>query len=289
MKGKNCYQSQGKKHYFPWITCDPETGGLSVIFYDDRNVGGNQCEVYCANSMDGGETWEDFKVSDVSFTPSPIPGLADDYMGDYLGIIARGGIVYPVWTDTREGFMTYTSPYFTNNLPSPSDLFVFLDDATGETDLIWQYDESKDFLFFNVYIEGELLGTTTDTIYSDVLPDYGVYTYSVTAVHDDGESVAASASIQWGDAHIAVTPEFLNVNLEIGSSTTKTVIVENVGELELEYTVTPLVTNKKSSKDYCPASGGCDEYISKVVFGDIDNSSSCDNCGMYSTLEEGYF
>lgn len=276
---------EGRKHYFPWITCDPETGILSVIFYDDRDVGGNQCEVYCANSMDAGETWEDFKVSDVSFTPSPIPGLAEDYMGDYLGIIARGGIVYPVWTDTRdELFMTYVSPYVTNNLPSPSDLFVFLDDATGETDLIWQYDESKDFLFFNVYIDGALLGTTTDTMYSDVLLDYGVYTYSVTAMHDDGESVAASASIQWGDAHIAVTPEFLNVNLEIGNSTTETLIVENVGELELEYTVSPLLTSKKGGKDYCPASGGCDEHIGQVIFGDINNTSACDNYADYTDL-----
>jgi hypothetical protein len=81
---------QGSKHYFPWITCDPENGILSVVFYDDRNVGGSDCEVYCANSFDGGETWEDFKVSDVSFTPSPIPGLADGYMGDYLGIPGLG-------------------------------------------------------------------------------------------------------------------------------------------------------------------------------------------------------
>ncbi|MBM3436792.1 MAG: exo-alpha-sialidase, partial [Bacteroidetes bacterium] len=48
----------GKKHYFPWIVCDPETGILSVIFYDDRNVSSSQCEVWCANSMDGGATWE---------------------------------------------------------------------------------------------------------------------------------------------------------------------------------------------------------------------------------------
>jgi len=233
--------------------------------------------------MDGGETWEDFKVSDVFFTPSAIPGLANGYMGDYLGIVARGSMVYPTWTDNRDGlYMTYVSPYVTNNLPKPTNLFVFLDEETGETDLIWEYEDSKDFLFFNVYRDGELLGTTTDTTYADALPDYGVYVYGVTAMHDDGESVAASASIQWGNPHISVTPEELNVNLVIGTSTVKQVIVENVGELDLEYSVTPLVTNKKSSKDYCPASGGCDEYISNVTFGDIDNSSSCDGYGDYT-------
>ncbi|MCK5838198.1 MAG: exo-alpha-sialidase, partial [Bacteroidales bacterium] len=53
----------GKEHYFPWITCDPVYGTISVIFYDDRNVASNQDEVFCAVSSDGAATWEDFKVS----------------------------------------------------------------------------------------------------------------------------------------------------------------------------------------------------------------------------------
>jgi hypothetical protein len=36
---------------------------------------------------------------------------------------------------------------------------------------------------------------------------------------------------------------------------------------------------------YCDASGGCDnEYISRVIVGDIDNSSGCDNYGDYTNL-----
>jgi hypothetical protein len=102
----------GKEHYLPWITCDPVMGGLSVIFYDDRNVSSTDCEVFVAVSLDGGNIWSDFKVSDVSFTPSPIPGLANSYFGDYLGISARGGKVYPCWTDNRDGrAMAYVSPF----------------------------------------------------------------------------------------------------------------------------------------------------------------------------------
>ena len=274
----------GKKHYFPWICCDPESGILSVVFYDDRNVGSTQDEVYCANSFDGGETWEDFKVSDVAFTPSQVPGSAGGYMGDYLGITARGSKVYPVWTDTRNNkWMTYVSPYVTNNLPKPTNLTLQLDEVTGDVTMGWMF-EGKEFLYFNVYREGELLGTTTELTYSDVLPDYGVYQYSVTAMHDDGESVPSVASIQWGNPHIYVTPEEINTNLVIGTSTTETIVVKNVGELELEYTVSPLINNKKSGKDYCDASGGCDEYISNVTFGDINNSSSCDNYHDYTNL-----
>ncbi len=103
----------GKQHFFPWITCDPVTGGLCVIFYDDRNVGSTEVEVFVAWSYDGGLTWNDFRVSDFSFTPAPIPGLAVNYFGDYIGIQSRNMKVYPVWTDNRSGSgaVTYVSPF----------------------------------------------------------------------------------------------------------------------------------------------------------------------------------
>ena len=28
----------GKEAYFPWITCDPATGTIAVVYYDDRDV-----------------------------------------------------------------------------------------------------------------------------------------------------------------------------------------------------------------------------------------------------------
>jgi PKD repeat protein len=117
----------GKQHYFPWITCDPITGYLSVIFYDDRNVSSAQCEVFVANSLNAGDSWEDFKVSDVAFTPEPIPYLAGGYMGDYLGISAVGGRVYPTWTDNRTGVtLTYTSPFDLSLVPA-----AFFEKSTG--------------------------------------------------------------------------------------------------------------------------------------------------------------
>ncbi len=124
----------GKQHYFPWITCDPANGNLSVIFYDDRAVSSSQCEVFVANSIDGGETWTDFKVSDVVFTPQPISGLADSYFGDYLSITALDRNVYPCWTDNRTGSaMTYVSPYTLG--PPPNQPYVIyssslIDDVT---------------------------------------------------------------------------------------------------------------------------------------------------------------
>lgn len=100
-----------KQHYFPWVTVDQANGTVSVVFYDNRNCENNQAEAWLAWSLTGGATWEDMKVSDVTFTPSPIPNMASQYMGDYLAIAAYGGITYPAWTDTRSGHcLTYCSP-----------------------------------------------------------------------------------------------------------------------------------------------------------------------------------
>jgi hypothetical protein len=109
--------NSSRRTYYPWVTCDPVTGNLSVVYYDNRNdpSPGNShlIEVYVNNSTDGGISWcDEFKVSDVQFTPSPISGLAFGYQGDYIGVSARGGKVYPVWADNRQGnVLTWVSGY----------------------------------------------------------------------------------------------------------------------------------------------------------------------------------
>lgn len=276
---------QGNEHYFPWITCDPSTGDLSVVFYDDRNVGGVQCEVFCANSLDAGETWEDFKVSDVAFTPAPIPGLAGGYMGDYLGITARDSYVYPCWTDNRTGTcMTYVSPFTLNTLSRPYELSLELDEETGMVDLEWHYQEAPNFTNFIVYRDGEVIAEPTDTIYTDQLPDYGIYTYNVTAMYDpDGESPPAAGNIQWGNPHILVSPDEMEQTLAPDSTATQYLNITNIGELELHYNISTFILNK-GSKAYCDASGGCDEYIGQVEFGEINNTSGCDEYADYTAM-----
>jgi hypothetical protein len=113
----------GKKHYFSWITCDPKTGTLNVIFYDDRNVSSTEVEAWVATSCNGGNNWIDFKVSDVSFTPNVGIG---GYFGDYLGISSYDNVVYPVWTDNRTGTaLAYTSPFIlTDSCNCAEDLVI---------------------------------------------------------------------------------------------------------------------------------------------------------------------
>ncbi len=278
----------GKESYFPWITSDPESGVLSCIFYDDRDVSSTQVEAWVSSSYDGGTTWEDFRVSDVAFTPQPIAGLAGGYMGDYLGISARGGIVYPVWPDNRNGYIqAFVSPFETNTREKPTDLTVVLtNDITGQTDLNWNFPGAPTFQFFIVYRDGVQITTTTDPFYTDILPTFGLYNYTVTAMHDDGESSGENGSVQWGNPNISVTPGFLEETLQPDEMSVKVLTITNTGELDLTYNIdTQIITTLTNPQVFCGASGGGgDEYISRVEFGDIDNSSAQTFYGDYTAL-----
>ncbi len=265
---------QGKAHYDPWIACDPANGILSVIFYDNRNVNSNQAEAWAAVSTNAGSNWEDFKVSDVSFTPSPIPGLASGYFGDYLGITAYDGKVYPCWTDNRTGSaMTYVSVFETINIQIPYDLEVAIDDESGQADLTWNFNVTDGFEYFNVYRNGELLGNTNDEFFTDQLPEYGYYTYEVKSFYGDaGESAPATVNTQWGSASIEAVPNEVTAVLYQDETAIKQIKLYNNGELELEFELAPFF-NKSSLPHYQAAKGGGDEYISNVVFQSIHNSS----------------
>ncbi len=282
-------QGAGKKHYFGWITCDPATGTLSMIFYDDRNVSSSQVEVFCANSIDAGDTWEDFKVSDVAFSPSPLPGYASQYFGDYLGISARNGKVYPVWTDNRSGTaLAYTSPYVTSTMMPPTALNAQLNDETGQVNLTWTHEAGPTFDHYNIYRGFSLIGTTVLPIYSDMLPGYGSYRYQVTAVYIiEGESAPAIADVQWGDAQAETDPASIEVFVLPESTSSFIMDLANTGELPLEYTSTfSLPGNaREAGLAYCTGIGGCGgEGIAGVVYGDVSNFSECNSYSDYSDL-----
>jgi hypothetical protein len=87
--------------FFPWMTVDPLTGIIWVVFYDRRNATDAATEVYVARSEDGGETFVNFPVSDSAFTP-----LSTVFFGDYINIAARGGKIYPIWMRMDESYLS---------------------------------------------------------------------------------------------------------------------------------------------------------------------------------------
>jgi hypothetical protein len=128
----------GKDQWSPWLSCDPVTGFLVVVFYDSRDFPANDmANTYVAVSRDDGATWEDFRVSDAAWSGDGSgTGFGSNYAGDYIGIAARNGRVYPVWTDRRASggrLSTWASPFLLADPidpMSPTGVRAFSDFAT---------------------------------------------------------------------------------------------------------------------------------------------------------------
>ncbi len=102
----------GKQQFLTWMTIDQVTGYLWFVFYDRRNYDDTRTDVYMAVSKDGGETFENFKVSESPFIPN-----SNVFFGDYTGISAHNNIVRPIWTRLDDfNLSVWTAildPYFT--------------------------------------------------------------------------------------------------------------------------------------------------------------------------------
>ena len=92
------------------ISASPDGQTLTVSFYDQRDSGGNTvlCNLYLAQSFDGGVTWQpNIRLTSETTDASLAPLTDSGYMlGDYLGIAPTTDVnvpAVPVWVDTRTG------------------------------------------------------------------------------------------------------------------------------------------------------------------------------------------
>ncbi len=92
------------QQFFPWLAVDPVNGTVAVVYYDRRNGTGDATEVYVARSTDGGLTFQNFPVSDTPFTP-----FERVFFGDYIGVAAQAGRIYPIWTRMDAGELSIWS------------------------------------------------------------------------------------------------------------------------------------------------------------------------------------
>lgn len=84
--------------FFTALTIDQHTGYVYCVFYDRRNYTDNSTDVYLAVSKDGGQTFENIRISERPFTPIKGP-----FFGDYNDISAVNGHIRPIWTRMDSG------------------------------------------------------------------------------------------------------------------------------------------------------------------------------------------
>jgi len=82
----------GREQFLTWTAIDMITGYVYIVFYDRRNYPDTQTDVYLARSTDGGNTFENIKISESPFNP-----INNAFIGDYLNITVHNGRVRPIW------------------------------------------------------------------------------------------------------------------------------------------------------------------------------------------------
>ncbi len=83
----------GKHQFFSWMSVDPITGFIYIVFYDRRNYDNEMTDVYLAYSTDGGTSFINKKISKEPFLPNELV-----FFGDYNDISAYNNMVRPIWT-----------------------------------------------------------------------------------------------------------------------------------------------------------------------------------------------
>ncbi|MEL6863120.1 MAG: sialidase family protein [Bacteroidota bacterium] len=96
-------QDESNRHQFlPWMSVDPSTGYIYIVYYDRSRHDDLQTDVVVAVSKDGGRHFKNSRISQESFVP---PGK-DVFFGDYNNISAYNGRVRPIWTVYKNGYLS---------------------------------------------------------------------------------------------------------------------------------------------------------------------------------------
>jgi len=107
--------NNGKTQYFPFLAID-ENGGLNVLFYDDRNTTSDSADVFLARSTDGGDTWNEFQISNTRFKPKAIAGGSSNYQGDHISLLPVGNKLHAFWMADYTGIYQVWSSIIDLNL-----------------------------------------------------------------------------------------------------------------------------------------------------------------------------
>lgn len=93
-----------KQQFMSWMSVDPLTGAINVIYYDRRDYSDLSTDVYLARSTDGGAAYRNYKISESSFIPKKF-----NFFGDYINVASYNDIVACIWQRMDKGILNIIS------------------------------------------------------------------------------------------------------------------------------------------------------------------------------------
>ncbi|UOB18349.1 sialidase family protein [Abyssalbus ytuae] len=96
--------------FLTWMSVDPKTGYIYIVYYDRSRYKDNQTDVVLSVSYDGGENFISKTISEKPFTP-----VSSIFFGDYNNIHAYNRVIRPVWTRYDNGKLSIWTAIIDDN------------------------------------------------------------------------------------------------------------------------------------------------------------------------------
>ncbi|MFC2094758.1 T9SS type A sorting domain-containing protein [Bacteroidota bacterium] len=135
-----------RHQFFPWMTIDQTTGVIWGVFYDRRNTTGVDTDIYVVKSTDGGQSFENIKISESSFTPT-----SSVFFGDYSNIAAWDKKIYPIWSRLQGGQLSVWTAIIEDTMIVPVEFTHFSASVnSGNVMLEWETSTETNNLGFEI-------------------------------------------------------------------------------------------------------------------------------------------
>jgi hypothetical protein len=170
------------------------------------------------------------------------------------------------FVETLDGVSIPLQPISDNTVYAPvsaSDLTSVSYPALPGASLPLEVSGSRELVGYNVYRDGDMIGSTEETTYTDadqsVLTIGETFCYTVTAVYEDCESpMSEEACILVTDVPVVATaavsvypnPSNSMVNIELTNNISQVVVYNYVGQVVFEQTITKAQTIQLNVRNY---------------------------------------
>ncbi len=199
-------------------------------------------------------------------------------------------------TGQYEGFYTSKSGTITHSQVSDLSVMLLVNTAANIS-FFYKVSSESGYDYLHFYIDGVQQNQWSGEVawtQASFAVTAGQHTFKWSYSKDG--SVSSGSDCAWVDyivfppstilaPEISVDPLVFNVTVAPDEVSSLPLLISNSGNMNLTWNASTNIDAKyKGIAAYCTASGGCDEYISNVVFNTINNASSCSQYSDYTSI-----
>ncbi len=257
------------------MSCDHSTNELYWAAYDNATGG----KLLLVNKETGTSQLVGAFPGGAEIDGFAIPGSG---MGDWLTLGSYSGTVSPYSTlslpvyfnaaGTEPGEVYTATVEFTstpnvgtvsipvtmtiagNALTAPDNFTAVLTNPiTGQVSMSWTAPQAN-YINFVIKRNGVAVGTTTGTTFTNILPAYGIYNFTVQAVYAEGNSIPdGPVEVEWPNPTLLLNPTALYNEQYPASTENTTLRISNTGEGTLAFSFPAFAARQLvNSPDFTP-------------------------------------